>query len=361
MPDKITGIDTEYYQHEGKLHRPGGTFACLSSSDRGSLLTGQVATRTYLTSLKKRANGLITMHNSLYDVRQLMASGLWPNGWEPAVWDTMLVEQGLFGGLYQLNSLADLSRRWLGIYLEKDTVSGFINGSKMTPEMKKYALLDATVTHDIAKEQREYVDETYGGDHSWYWDIDLPAMWAVLAMPPVRIDVDGWLQHGRDLYDEGMEIQGQLGFNVKSVDDVKSALRSVGIRPGKSTGVDAMESWLEKALDAQNNKRIVLLKSIMRARKCRDAMSKYGTNWIDKNVEDKEWVYPNWNVIGAETGRMSCSKPNMQNIPKRGEGSIYRSFFLATKNGRLLVGDVEQQEPRFSAFLSHDQNLTEEI
>jgi len=104
-----------------------------------------------------------------------------------------------------------------------------------------------------------------------------------------------------------------------------------------------------------------LLSGILRARKCRDAMSKYGADWIDKNVENKEWIYPNWNVIGAETGRMSCSKPNMQNIPKRGEGSVYRSFFLATKGGRLLIGDVVQQEPRFSAFLSHDPNLTKEI
>ena len=58
---------------------------------------------------------------------------------------------------------------------------------------------------------------------------------------------------------------------------------------------------------------------------------------------------------------MACSDPNMMNIPKRGEGSVYRSFFVASPGNTLLVADVQQQEPRFSAYLSKDETLRQEI
>ena len=361
--DEMIAIDTEYFQHTGKLHRPGGKFACLTSSlhgKTGSLYVQPADVQTILAEIQKSGN-VIAMQNALYDLRQLKTSKLWPNQWEPKIWDTMLVEQALFGGLFQLNSLADLSRRWLELYLNKDTVLEFISASNMTPKMKKYAKMDAVVTQNVAYAQQKWINDQFDGDFGWYWDIDLPAMWAVLDMQPVRMDVDGWLRHGEALYAEGIRIQETLGFNVKSTNQVKKALSSVGITPYKTVDAPTCEKWLEKATRKGNTNQIEILTLIARARKCRDAMSKYGDKWIDKNVEDGEWIYPNWSVTGAETGRMSCSKPNMQNIPKRGEGSVYRSFFLAQKDGRLLVGDVQQQEPSFSAFLSQDPNLTKEI
>ncbi len=361
--DKIVAIDTEYYEHTGKLHRPGGKFACLTLSSNGktgSLQEDPIQVKARLKQLKKSGE-IVAMHNARYDLQQLTTSKLWPSQWQPKVWDTMLVEQALFGGRYQLNSLADLSRRWLEVYLDKATVLAFISATKMTPQMKKYSIQDAVVTQSVASAQQKWITNEFDGDFGWYWDIDLPAMWAVLDMQPIRVDVDGWLRHGEDLYREGISIQDSLGFNVKSTVQVKSALRHVGIQPHKTVDAPTCAKWLEKAIRKGNTRQINLLTLIARARKCRDAQSKYGAKWVERNIENKEWVYPSWSVTGAETGRMSCSHPNMQNIPKRGESSVYRSFFLASKHGRLLVGDISQQEPSFSAFLSHDQNLSEEI
>jgi len=92
----------------------------------------------------------------------------------------------------------------------------------------------------------------------------------------------------------------------------------------------------------------------------RKAAETYGDSWLEQHIEDGEYVYPSWRVVGAETGRMACADPNMQNIPARNM-PIYRSFFIASDGNVLQVADVNQQEPWFSAFLSEDPVLMHEL
>src|SRR5690606_21610722 len=46
-------------------------------------------------------------------------------------------------------------------------------------------------------------------------------------------------------------------------------------------------------------------------------------------------VYPSFNPVGAKTGRVSCSSPNLQQIPSK-VGGLIRSAFIADE-GRLLA------------------------
>ena len=181
-------------------------------------------------------------------------------------------------------------------------------------------------------------------------------------MQPIRVDVDAWLKHSDDMLTRGLAIQDALGFNVKSQPQVQSALKGTGLRLRAKTSCDstALENWRLEAREKGLQKREALIGQIQEARKLRDAASKYGRRWIETNVENGEWVYPNWKVTGAKTGRMSCADPNMQNIPAR-EMPIYRSFFPANAGSTMVISDVAQQEPRFSAFLSKDPILTKEL
>jgi DNA polymerase-1 len=187
--------------------------------------------------------------------------------------------------------------------------------------------------------------------------IDLPALWAILDMQPIRIDVDAWIEYSDDMLERGLAIQDSLGFNVKSQPQVQAALKKTGLKMRAKTSCDsaALSNWKAEADARGLQTRSALIGQIQEARKLRDAASKYGRRWIETNVENKEWVYPNWKVTGAKTGRMSCSDPNMQNIPAR-EMPIYRSFFPANDGSTMVISDVAQQEPRFSAFL-----LTKEL
>jgi DNA polymerase-1 len=82
--------------------------------------------------------------------------------------------------------------------------------------------------------------------------------------------------------------------------------------------------------------------------------STYGVDWL-KHVADDGRVYANWRQIGAASGRMSCSDPNMQQLP-RGD---YR-LCIAAPPGRVLIkADYSQIELRIAAKVSGDTALLE--
>ncbi|MEZ4332709.1 MAG: DNA polymerase I [Myxococcota bacterium] len=71
-------------------------------------------------------------------------------------------------------------------------------------------------------------------------------------------------------------------------------------------------------------------------------------------------IHPSFHQLGAATGRLSASNPNVQNIPIRGaEGARIREAFVPAE-GRLLVSaDYSQVELRILAHYSGDPSLVE--
>ena len=69
-------------------------------------------------------------------------------------------------------------------------------------------------------------------------------------------------------------------------------------------------------------------------------------------------IHPRFNQTGTSTGRLSCSRPNLQNIPVRTElGRKIRAGFVARPGWRLVSADYSQIELRVMAHLSADPVL----
>lgn len=69
-------------------------------------------------------------------------------------------------------------------------------------------------------------------------------------------------------------------------------------------------------------------------------------------------IRAHFNITGTETGRMSCSDPNMQTIPSRGEyAKRVKDVFVATAGYKLVQLDYKALEVRIAAMLSQDPVL----
>ncbi|MFT5441122.1 MAG: DNA polymerase-1 [Myxococcota bacterium] len=93
-------------------------------------------------------------------------------------------------------------------------------------------------------------------------------------------------------------------------------------------------------------------------------LSKLKSTYIDalpKLVSAKTGrIHPSFNQIGAATGRLSASDPNVQNIPIRtSEGVRIRETFIPDNGDVMLAADYSQVELRILAHYSKDESLVD--
>lgn len=78
---------------------------------------------------------------------------------------------------------------------------------------------------------------------------------------------------------------------------------------------------------------------------------------IEEHLDEHDRLHPNYNLHTTVTGRLSCTRPNLFNIPRK-YGPIIRNLFIAAEGYTLIEGDMSQAELRALAWLSGDHTLT---
>lgn len=81
---------------------------------------------------------------------------------------------------------------------------------------------------------------------------------------------------------------------------------------------------------------------------------------LKKFVYDDGLIHTDYNLHIAETGRLSSSNMNLQNVDKRKHKEI-RTFFTAPKNHVLMSLDYCGAEITGAAFVSQDKNLSKKL
>lgn len=102
-----------------------------------------------------------------------------------------------------------------------------------------------------------------------------------------------------------------------------------------------------------------LLSEILTWKKASKFISTYLKRFIkDADPNNFYSIYTSFNQDGTNTGRLSSSGPNLQNIPSRGDvGEEARQLFTARLGYMLIVADYSQMELRVMAHYSKDEQL----
>ncbi|MBI5902183.1 MAG: DNA polymerase I [Deltaproteobacteria bacterium] len=199
-----------------------------------------------------------------------------------------------------------------------------------------------------------------------YMEIELPLSEVLASMEEAGIKVDvGLLRElSREAEAELARIEERIytaagtTFNINSPKQLSELLfERLGLRPVKrtKTGFSTDEEVLTR-LSAGHDVPALILSYRQ--------LSKLKSTYMDALSELVDpadgRVHTSFNQTVTATGRLSSSRPNMQNIPVRGEmAGRVREVFVAPEGFSFLCADYSQIELRLVAHMSGDQGLME--
>ena len=156
------------------------------------------------------------------------------------------------------------------------------------------------------------------------------------------------------LNDEIMEMAGE-NFNVNSPKQLGHILFEVlGIYAPKKTksGYSTDAETLDKIREDHP-----IVEKILEYRTLAKLKSTYADGLLPLVKEDGR-IHASFNQTVTATGRISCSDPNLQNIPIRTEvGREFRKVFVAPKGYKFIDADYSQIELRVLAHVSNDDTM----
>ncbi len=133
-------------------------------------------------------------------------------------------------------------------------------------------------------------------------------------------------------------------------------------KSGYSTDVENLIK-LQKLMQFESDKyqeQLELINLIMEHRIYSKLNSTY-LKGLDKYIEEGR-IHPIYHQLLAETGRLSVTDPNIQNIPIRTEkGQIIRSLFTAPAGYDVVAIDYSQVELRIIADMAKEQHMIDEF
>jgi DNA polymerase-1 len=294
---------------------------------------------------------LLVGHNVKFDLRFLMAAGLpIPEG--ARLFDTMLGGQLLDGSAAPLG-LKELAARFLGLKLEKELQWADWSGA-LSPAMLEYAARDAAVLLPLYEALAPELEAAGLGQAAELEFRALPAV-AWLEHTGAPFDVEGWravcdraqaakLEAASNLTALAARLGvGAAGINWDSPQQVLKLLRAAGV-----AAEDTREETLARHRDHP------LAAGLLAYREAAKRAGTYGLEWLRFVHPLTGRIHADWRQIGAASGRMACTRPNLQNIPRDPQ---YRACFRPGPGRVLVKADYSQIELRIAAELSGDERM----
>jgi DNA polymerase I len=306
---------------------------------------------------------IVVMHNATFDLKMLQACyGAALDLTTARVTDTLLSELILRNG--RRTDIADvgfalkaLAQRYAGMDLDKTVREGFygITDINVLGEAElRYAARDVEATWKVYASQLPLLEKD-GLMRVAGIESAATIAFAEMELSGAPIDVEAWTKlvdeakkdsatarKGLDREFWGVvdrDLFGHTTLNYESEHDVTAALKRLGVE---------ISTLKREALLATGHP---AAKALAEYREHQKIVSTYGEGFLQHVHPKTKRVHPRFSAIGAMTGRVSCSEPNLQNIPAT---SAFRACFRAPPGRRLITADYVGAELRIIAEASKD-------
>ena len=322
-----------------------------------------------LRDILENRNIIKIFHNAKFDYKFIKK---WTDITVEGIYDTFLTELVISCGKQLGYSLKDLCKRYLDVELNKDVRNQFINlnGSPYRDDQIIYGAKDVEYLCKI-KELQYSIIEKYKLENT----VNLENQ-AVLALADIEyngldIDVIKWKSLETVNNNEAEILEKELDVMVKNDMRLKKfiathiqtdmftpvqELRDINIKwTSPKQVLDVFQCIIPK-LDNVNGKEMYkyrykypLIDKYIKYKEAMKLCTSYGDAFF-KNLSSDKKIHTNFHQI-LDTGRISSSKPNMQQIPADNK---FRNCFIAPKDWSFVSADYSSQELNVIAFGSND-------
>ncbi len=305
-------------------------------------------------------------HNIKFDQIVLAAAGVELKG---VAGDSMLAHYLLEPGA-RAHGLDDLTQRELGH--KNIAISELIGKGKKQITMnqvrvarvKDYACEDADAALQLAAIYEPQLESR--GFRKLYDELEVPLIGVLAEMERtgIRVDVPFLEKLGGEMAVELAAIEKSVyelagrEFNIGSLKELQKILfTEMNLPVQKKTGIKNEPSTDQESLERLAALGHMLPKKLIEYRK----VTKLKGTYVDvlPTLADKDGrVHTSFNQAAVETGRLSSSDPNLQNIPARTEqGAQLRKAFIPRDGWTLVTADYSQIELRLLAQFCGDETL----
>jgi len=147
-------------------------------------------------------------------------------------------------------------------------------------------------------------------------------------------------------------------FNIASPKQLGEILfDKMGLAGGKKAKTGAYSTSADVLEDLAANG-VEIAAKVLEWRQLAKLKSTYADALVDSILPETGRVHTSFSMVGASTGRLSSSDPNIQNIPIRtAEGRQIRTAFVAAPGCKLISADYSQIELRLVAHVAGEASM----
>lgn len=242
----------------------------------------------------------------------------------------------------------------------------FHDVSKKTKEEPAYSVTrEKAIYHSLTQqlyEKRSEIRSSLKEQNviSLYEDIEMPLARVLFSMEQEGISIqESFLDEygsilNQKLDERAQQIYGYAGmiFNINSPKQLANVLfDELNLSGGgkkRSTSADVLEKLRGKH---------PIIEDILEYRKIAKVSSTY-VDGLKKHIRSDEKIHTCFNQTMTQTGRLSSSDPNLQNISIRDElGKEIRKAFVVQEGYHLLSADYSQIELRMLAHMADEDHM----
>ncbi|RMA97918.1 bifunctional 3'-5' exonuclease/DNA polymerase [Hydrogenothermus marinus] len=305
-------------------------------------------------------------HNLKFDIKFLKTNfDIFPK----IVFDTMIASQIISEGKDTKHSLLAVSKREADLDLDKSQQKSPWHLTDLLEEQIKYAANDIEALRQIFPSLKEKLNQMKTphkatGETKEIFGVENPvaaveftfipnlALIELKGMPIDKNLLDKMLKQlsseYQSLYIDFFRKYGIDPFSPQKVANWLTNKLKLKLPKTEKGSISSQDKYLRKY---ENKPEVQKLIEIRTKKKLLDKVKELN-EYITPDLEDENTgrIRSLYRQIGAPTGRMSSSKPNLQNIPP-----VLRKLFRPAKNYSMIVADYSQIELRIAAEYTKDQ------